>query len=67
MLVESTTPKSNRAFWTLKFARNIARDRASVKALRELGFAVAIIWECESEDRAIVRHKLANLVAHKRN
>lgn len=42
----ATTPKSNRAFWTAKFARNIERDREAVAALRQLGWRVGVVWEC---------------------
>lgn len=42
-------PKSRVEFWTEKFLQNTARDRRSVAALRRLGYAVAIIWECETE------------------
>lgn len=43
----ATVPKANRAFWEAKFARNRARDATAVKALRRMGFRVALIWECE--------------------
>jgi DNA mismatch endonuclease, patch repair protein len=46
----ATTPKSNRAFWLAKFARNRARDRAAVRALQGRGFRVVVIWECEVDD-----------------
>lgn len=46
----STTPKRNREFWMAKFDANVERDRRSVEALRELGYRVAVVWECETED-----------------
>lgn len=45
-----TTPASNTDFWTLKFAETIKRDRLNQKALRKLGWRVAIVWECSVKD-----------------
>ena len=41
----ATQPKSNRAFWKKKFARNIARDRLVNRALRRANWRVLRIWE----------------------
>jgi DNA mismatch endonuclease (patch repair protein) len=42
----SSTPATRRAFWTAKFAANVARDRRSARALRRLGWRVLTVWEC---------------------
>lgn len=47
---KATTPKDNADFWRTKFEQNVARDRRKEEALRELGFEVAVVWECESGD-----------------
>jgi len=47
--VRSTTPKRNRAFWKKKFEANVERDARAVAALRERGFRVVTVWECETE------------------
>ena len=41
-----TTPKANRAFWTQKFSRNLARDHEACSALERAGWRIAIVWEC---------------------
>lgn len=38
-------PRANAAFWAAKFERNISRDREVVEQLRDLGWAVVIVWE----------------------
>ena len=43
----ATQPKSNRAFWKKKFARNIARDRLVNRTLRSANWRVLRIWEHE--------------------
>lgn len=43
----STTPKSNTPFWEAKFERNVDRDVRNGERLRELGWTVIVVWECE--------------------
>jgi DNA mismatch endonuclease (patch repair protein) len=45
----TTTPTRNREFWQLKFARNVERDRRAEEALREQGYTVVVVWECETK------------------
>lgn len=44
----TTTPKRNRAFWESKFEANVRRDRRVQKALRDEGFTVLVVWECDT-------------------
>lgn len=41
------TPKSNVEFWNAKFAENIKRDISTDETLKESGWRVIVIWECE--------------------
>lgn len=43
-------PKSNSLFWEKKFSSNLARDKRDTRALRQLGWDVLIVWECESKN-----------------
>jgi DNA mismatch endonuclease (patch repair protein) len=54
-------PASNRDYWRAKIGRNVARDKASLSALKELGWTAVVIWECETRDKAA----LARLVARR--
>lgn len=56
------TPKSRVAFWTRKFAENVARDRRNEDALRGLGWRVLTVWECEARDAEAVGMRLARCV-----
>lgn len=40
-------PKSNSEFWQKKFDYNVERDERNYQKLRDLGWRVIIIWECE--------------------
>lgn len=41
------TPKSNVAFWNEKVIANRKRDRSVNRKLKEMGWKVVRIWECE--------------------
>lgn len=58
----ASVPKSNAAFWAEKFARNVARDAMNLAGLKEIGWRVAIVWECAIRHRgeAEVAAELAN-------
>jgi DNA mismatch endonuclease (patch repair protein) len=51
-------PKDNAAYWRTKIARNVARDRASLKALNDDAWSALVIWECETRDNATLARKL---------
>jgi DNA mismatch endonuclease (patch repair protein) len=59
----ATIPKNNRDFWVAKFAANRRRDAAAIRALRRMGFRVAVVWECEAGE---VERRLANLTGGER-
>lgn len=40
-------PKSREEFWESKFKCNIERDCRNYAALRDMGWKVIIVWECE--------------------
>lgn len=49
-------PKSRPEFWLHKFESNLARDRRVVRALRQSGWRVFVVWECEvSNERKLER------------
>ena len=52
------TPKTNTAFWTDKIARNRERDARKEAELREAGWRVVTVWECETKDADALATKL---------
>ena len=40
-------PKSNIKFWHEKITRNVNRDNDNYQKLKEMGWNVLIVWECE--------------------
>lgn len=47
-------PKSRTEFWTEKLERNRERDERNVAALRQQGWEVLTVWECEVRDPAVL-------------
>lgn len=52
-------PESRSAYWAEKFERNKARDRKNEQALREVGWNVLTVWECEIKDLSSLERRLA--------
>jgi DNA mismatch endonuclease (patch repair protein) len=48
--LEGRTPKSNQEYWAPKLSRNVERDRRVQSELANAGWAVMVIWECETPD-----------------
>ncbi len=71
----TTTPKTRAEFWVRKFEQNVERDRWQQQMLREMGWSVMVIWECElrnlhslkSRLERIGRAKMATLPYHEQN
>lgn len=54
-------PKTNTDFWLNKINTNIERDKRKQEALKELGWNVVVVWECELKPK-VVEKTLDNLV-----
>lgn len=52
-------PVNNRAYWTKKVARNQERDKTAQASLRDHGWNVLVIWECETRNEDALRKRLA--------
>lgn len=44
---DSGTPKTNTSFWATKLADNARRDIKNQTLLKQQGWSVEVIWECE--------------------
>ena len=59
----TTTPKTSADFWTNKFEQNIRRDHHQQQQLREMGWSVMVIWECELRDLQSLKTRLVQIRA----
>ena len=52
-------PASNTNYWTAKLDRNVARDAVNRRRLRNLGWRVLVIWECELKNPNRLRARVS--------
>jgi DNA mismatch endonuclease (patch repair protein) len=54
--IDSHVPKSRTEYWRPKLQRNQRRDNENIQKLRDLGFRVLVLWECEiSKDKRLAK------------
>ncbi|MFP4309632.1 MAG: very short patch repair endonuclease, partial [Desulfococcaceae bacterium] len=58
----ATTPASRPEHWLPKFRRTVERDRENQDRLRELGWKVIVLWECELETKEDLERKLRDWI-----
>lgn len=58
----ASNPKTRKKWWQAKFARNVERDCEVRKEMKELGWRVLIVWECELRDQATLAKRLKRLL-----
>ena len=46
---EGRVPDTNSKFWREKLSKTVARDKKHQKKLRDMGWKVVVVWECEIE------------------
>ena len=56
--IRSTIPKTRVEYWEEKFGKNIARDRKNRHLLKQLGWSILAIWECELKSIQEVSKKI---------
>ena len=55
----ASKPRTNTGYWTEKLVRNRERDAIHQQALRDLGYDVLTVWECDTRDEASLRTVIA--------
>jgi len=55
---DSHTPKSRSEYWIPKLRRNVERDAQVLRQLRDQGWEVLIVWECETRDSPSLQERL---------
>ena len=60
----SRVPKSRLEFWLPKLEANAARDMVNEASLREAGWDVLTVWECDLKDLAALKLKLEKFLEH---
>ena len=60
-------PKTNREFWTRKIEGNIDRDKRCVRELRELGWKVLVVWQCQTKDLTKLERRITTFFGKDRH
>jgi len=58
----ASCPQSNAEFWNQKIKSNIARDRKTRKDLQLQGWAVLVIWQCQTKNLTALQNRLAEFM-----
>ncbi len=58
-------PDSRRQYWESKLNGNVRRDRRNQKALRDAGWQIMTVWECELRDQERLSKRLRRFLAAK--
>ncbi|TAU02187.1 very short patch repair endonuclease [Rhizobium ruizarguesonis] len=59
---KASTPQSNSSFWSEKFARNVERDLQTAHLLRNAGWDVRVVWECETKKQSTLELTIFSLL-----
>src|SRR6266404_3412161 len=55
-------PKNNRKFWKEKFIANKLRGKTKLRELRNKGYSVLTLWQCELKNESKTKRKLQNFL-----
>lgn len=58
----ASMPKTRREYWLPKLANNVVRDSERSEQLREMGWTVAVIWECTTRNPEQLQEAVEQLV-----
>lgn len=55
-------PQTNCEFWKDKMETNVKRDRKNQKDLKELGWKIIIIWQCQIKNRELFEKTMKKVI-----
>ncbi|WP_080667124.1 very short patch repair endonuclease [Bradyrhizobium sp. USDA 3256] len=58
----SAVPKTNRTYWVPKLRANVMRHETQIIQLRESGWTVIVVWECDTISNDKLRMRLRPLI-----
>ncbi|MCP4221020.1 MAG: DNA mismatch endonuclease Vsr [bacterium] len=61
---KSSRPSTNIEFWQKKLDGNISRDRLNLQKMREAGWQVLVIWECQTKKPEALEQLLKEFFEH---
>ena len=64
---KASSPQTRIRFWESKFEQNVARDRRSEAALRDLGWRILVVWECQTKNHVELAGRIENFIMNRDN
>ena len=61
--VDSHVPKSRVDYWIPKLQRNQERDANNLQQLKDLGYRVLVVWECETKNPKPLKSRLRRFLS----
>ena len=61
--VDSHVPKSRLDYWIPKLLRNQERDANNLQQLKDLGYRVLVVWECETKNPKRLKSRLRRFLS----
>jgi len=58
---KSKRPETRKEFWNQKLDVNVERDHRNIKQLKEMGWHVAVVWECSLKKKSVLESTIASL------
>ena len=59
---KSALPATNLEFWKDKLQKNKERDKSNILKLKEIGWKVIVIWQCELKNSTVRNNTLEKLI-----
>jgi DNA mismatch endonuclease (patch repair protein) len=59
----SNIPKSNQDYWKPKLEKNVLRDAEHEAELKNEGWKILTVWECEIKDLTSLENKIRNFLS----
>jgi DNA mismatch endonuclease, patch repair protein len=56
-------PGSKQDFWVPKLSRNVLRDEQQINELKQDGWQVFVVWECQTTDLIKLKRSLSHFMA----
>lgn len=56
-------PATNAEFWLKKRLGNVTRDRRNLRSLKQAGWKVMTVWECQTKDIERLMKKIQSFLA----
>lgn len=62
---DARIPKTRSNYWIKKLTKNVERDKKQQIKLKNMGWDILIVWECETKDIKSLKRKIVSFLERK--